>query len=240
MKSIIGLVLVAMALAGGSMASAAEVPGSVKALLAPVGQAGMGDQAAQLSQAIEASPALADQLSSLVVSGKLTSIQVRPAGQGLFGGFLENGGMVFTVPFLQAQVKKRLFDVVREGDILPDNLVFCVGHLAYHLAVKPVQVSDAANPIDFANKRVALEAAAFIQGWNDVVDAAVQANGGKELSGGQAGSLLMNLRYRFAFMKAFKQPEKLEMGQTGRIELTQQNINAIAEALKTSAITDVE
>lgn len=240
MRFVTGLALAAAILPLGPITFAAEVPESVKALLTPLEQAGFGEQAASLSQAIDGAPALAGQLSSLAAAGKLKTIQVRPAGTGPFGGFLENGGMVFTVPFLQGQVKKRLFDVVREDDILPDNLVFCLGHLAYHLGAKPVQVSDAANPFDFANKRIAIEAAAFIQGWNDTLDAEVHANGGKELSPGQAGTLLINLRYRFAFIKAFKQPVKLEMGQTGRIEPTQENINAVAEALKTSTITDLE
>lgn len=239
MRLCAGLVLATLSVAVLPEVGFAEVPPNVKALLVPIEQTGMGDQAAQLSQAIEASPALSARLSGLVAAHKLTSIQVRAAAQGPFGGFLEGGAMVFTVPFLQAQVKKRLFDLVRDGDILPDNLVFCLGHLAYHLEAGAVKASDAANPLDFAMKRIAVEAAAYIQGWDDTVDAATQING-KPLDVGQVGQMLMNLRYRFAFAKAVRQTDKPEIASSGRIELTQANINAITEALKTSPIADLE
>jgi hypothetical protein len=86
------------------------------------------------------------------------------------------------------------------------------------------------------------DAAATIQGWNDTVDAAQHQNGGRPLTARQAASLLMNLQYRGALIKAMQAPadSKLLMANDGRIEMTPANVAAMSKALSTSSVFDVQ
>jgi len=146
--------------------------------------------------------------------------------------------MIFSAEFLGAQKGNRLFDVVYPDDILPNNTVFALGHLAYHLEAPPI---DPRNPQAYVLRKLVEEAYAFAQGWNDVVDAATRQNGGHQLSKRQVAQLLMNMRYRFAFLTAIQQkPQKLELSDDGRVEVNSANMSAIATALANSKITDIE
>ena len=65
--------------------------------------------------------------------------------------------------------------MVYPGDILPNNTVFALGHLAYHLGAAP---TDPRGSQGYVVQKLVEQAAAFIQGWNDVVDAAQRETAG--------------------------------------------------------------
>jgi hypothetical protein len=85
------------------------------------------------------------------------------------------------------------------------------------------------------------EARAYIQAWNDTLDAAVHQNGGQPLRPPQVWSLMLNMRYRFVFTKALAPAtNKLEIAPSGVIEESEANAKAIATALETSSIADIQ
>lgn len=90
----------------------------------------------------------------------------------------------------------------------------------------------------FVHARLTNEAAAFIQGWNDMIDAAVQENAGKPLTTQQVGFLILNLRYRFAFSNASSK-SAVAFASDGTIVADDNNIGAIVSALENSPIADL-
>lgn len=72
---------------------------------------------------------------------------------------------------------------------------------------------------------------------NDVVEAALRDNGNKPLTARQSGSLMLNLRYRAAFI-GNDTMKKLEWSNTGRIEPKTRNVAAVAEGLQKLALLD--
>jgi hypothetical protein len=239
--------------------------GAIDKVLMRLQAAATPAQYQSIAAAIDASPALAAQLDGLAASGKLADVAVvlpaalRPPNVA-FKAYASAPTLVISSALLPELVPKRLFDVVREGDILPNNLVFVLGHLASHL-----QHRDAMLAMDADMKRqiasmpagagthefgpiekhatamhIENEAAAYIQGWNDVVDAARTSNAGKPLSVPQAGALLMNLRYRAVFLKAVQAPDPIHLADSGNIEPDAHNIKALAAVLGTSELPDIE
>lgn len=219
----------------------AQTSAKLKGLLDTLPKTASPEQAKQITEAINASPELSAQLGALVSSGKLTQIKVVPVRNWgkPFNAVVDGATMVFAKDFLNSQSSKRLFDVVHDDDILPNNLVFCIGHLAYHLKFGEISMSGP-DLKSFLRKMGEQEASAYIQGWNDVVDAAVISNGGKALSPRQGGQLLMNMRYRAVFLKALGQAEKLELLSSGKIKSNQKNISSMTSAILTSQIADIE
>jgi len=207
------------------------------------------DQYAQIADAIKASPSLTEQLNELVNSGKLTEVIVVSQSTaasmpkpGPFNGWISGTKIIFTDSLLVELLKNMPFDVRHDDDIYPNNTTFVLGHLAYHLMKKQYPPSIGTRDIhEMVSMQLENEALAFIQGWDDVVDTATQANIGHPLTAQQVGTLLLDLRYRFAFFKAIQQPaNKLQILQSGFIEKTDANSKAIALALQSSAIADIE
>lgn len=225
-----------------SKSEASEIPKELRGIFSELYKTSPQQQDEQISGAVTASPQLAKQLANLASSGKLTQIVVVPErtwGKP-FNGIVDGSKIVLTTDFVKSQFGGRLFDVVNDDDILPNNLVFCLGHLAYQLGAEAIDPRSFGSPLEYAMKRIRKDAGAFIQGWNDVVDAAVASNGGKELTPRQGGQLLMNMRYRSVFLQAILKEPKLEMLNSGFIEASEGNISSIATALKTSPLADVE
>jgi hypothetical protein len=221
---------------------ASEMPKELSGVFSELYKTSPQQQAEQISGAVTASPQLAKQLVNLASSGKLTQILVVPErtwGKP-FNGIVDGSKVLLTADFVKSQFGGRLFDVVNDDDILPNNLVFCLGHLAYQLGAEAIDPRSFGSPQAYSAKRMQQDAGAFIQGWNDVVDAAVVSNGGKQLTPRQGGQLLMNMRYRSVFLKAIITEPKLEMLSSGLIEASAANISSIANALKTSPLADVE
>jgi hypothetical protein len=228
------------------------------------------DQYRVFEGAIHASPALTSQLNELAMSGQLKIFKVGEAStlppvRGPFAAYVSGTTWAFTPTFVQQQAKTRYYDVVMPDDVLGDNMVFALGELAYRtksasdiaaaeqalhrqISQEMATARKASQPINadnFMRQHLALElgntALGFIQGWNDMLDAAVQENGGKTLTVRQVVSLTMNFRYRAVFMRAMRLPDhKLNYANDGRIEPTDANRDAIASALATMPMYDLQ
>jgi hypothetical protein len=227
-------VLAIGALAGGARAET-PVPAALQPILAPLSRTATPEQYQQILGAVNASPMLAKELEILVTRRKLAAITVLPghstAGSP-YNAWADRSQIVLHADFLKAQLANRTLDVVHTDDVLPNNTVFCLGHLAYHLAIEDPSPQGASLQT-YLRQRLEREAGAFIQGWNNVVDAAVQTHGGKPLSSRQVAQLLLNMRYRFALMKA-------EISPNGFIETSPRNIDAIVGVLRVSPLTDIQ
>lgn len=262
-------VLVCLLLAWSVAArSASPAPNAdLAAVLHKLSDSASPEQSAQISNAIAASPALTEQLNELAASRKITEIRVValeaiPPSQGVrFGASLHGTQLLLAASLLTELTKNRLYDVVRPNDVLPNNTTFVISHIALHAKTSDELAkldSDLGRMLDERrkttgsheytdllllgqNKRMENEASAFIQGWNHVVDAATQTNGGKTLTAEQLVPLLLNLRYRFAFAKALQiKDDGLQISNTGTILLNERNIKALVTALSTSRMADIQ
>lgn len=264
MKARITILTMMACLAVGSAYAAGNA--ALERALKQSGNQAHPDQVARLREAIASSPALEAQLNALAASGMLTrfAVGVTPEQvprRGPFSAWIQDSTWAFSDEFIGKHGKQRLFDVVQPDDILPDNLVFALGHMAYGAKVaKELATEEASLQATYKEQAasgnhdatalikqsVALhinnDAAATIQGWNDTVDAAQHENGGKPLTARQAASLMMNLQYRGALIKAMQAPGdgKMQIGNDGRIDMTPANIAAVANALSTSSVFDVQ
>lgn len=200
----------------------------------------------QISGAIAASGLLQQQINTLHETGRFSGFSVAPRARfegrkaELFGGFTQGTRIVLTTEFLQALRASRLFDVVYSDDILPDNTVFAVAHLLHHLRA-PLDPRDHPSRAAFVEAAMRSEAEAFIQGWNAMLQAAERKNDGKPLSPRQQGQLLMNARYRFAFIGAMSGgSESLDFSPTGMLDVSERNVRVLVAALKNAAHADLE
>lgn len=204
---------------------------------------GTKEQTSQLLEAIAASPLLAGQLHELAAAHLFSGIKVvvatPPVGPP-FAGLTKGSTIVLTGKLLAALRQSRRFDVVRADDVLPNQTVFVLAHLAQHLrtagamqaAMKSAQTPDA-----YANIRLQDEAVAFIDAWNVTVDAATHGNNDVPLTPPQVASVFVNLRYRFPFLSI---GSKLSFIPSGKLATSDQNVEAVSETLKRSQMTDIE
>jgi hypothetical protein len=198
-----------------------------------------------MNDAIHGAPLLTRQLNELIAAGKLTSIDIvakTAFKPGPFSSWIAGTRIQLTEDLLPHLLNDHPFDVIKAGDVFPNNTTFVLGHLAYHLAHNPRDLlGRQLSPEDFIRARIRNEAEAFIQGWNDTVDLAINVNGGKPLEPQQIVSMLMQLRYRFALLMALRQTEnKLHISDSGMIEPTDANIASIAAVLEKSQLADIE
>jgi hypothetical protein len=269
MKAIVRFV-VGSVLAIASASAGASPNHQLHSVLSALQSSVSPEQYQLFEDAINGSPALAAQLNELASSGQLKELKVGEAStlppvRGPFGAYVSGGTWAFTPAFVQQQAKTRYYDVVTPDDVLGNNMVFALGELAYRTKSAPdiavaeqslktqiaqyvAAAKQASQPINgdrFMQEYLALEirntALGFIQGWNDMLDAAVQENAGKALTLRQIVSLTMNFRYRGVFMRAVRSPDhKLNYDKDGRIEPTDANRDAIFYALRTMPMYDLQ
>lgn len=132
---------------------------------------------------------------------------------------------------------KRLLDnketpIHEHAQFLPNNTVYMLGHLAYHLASGMPDPAKNGRQ-DYVNKMLTIEAGAYIQGFNFVIDTAVHSNGGRALTERQRLPLLLNSLYRMAIGKTRLTPD-------GTIDLDAQNIAAVVTAIKDLPMSKIE
>jgi hypothetical protein len=253
------------------MLAAANVPsaGDLQGLLDILREHSTSQQYAVFADAIQASPELKAQLEEIASQGLVKSFSITtiaPTGPKhiLFGAKRDGTQWLFTPEFIEQQAKKRLYDVVRPDDRLPNNMVFALGHLAFHAhnaamrdaELKPLlatgrQLAQAAKngaPVDLTNylkstNEVLLrdEAGAFIQGWNDVVDAAEHERTQTPFTIAQMPVMLLNLRYRAPLMQAMNAHDHaVKIEKDGRLDPSPANLDAIAAALGSLKVSDLE
>lgn len=220
---------------GGAGAAAQQptIETELKPIVDQLARTASSQQFSQIIGAARNSPQLARQLGSLVGQGKLTEIRiVTTNGPKPFRAWVDRTTMSFTAEFLKAQLDYR-GPTFHAGDILPNNTVYCLGHLAYHLAAGMPDPAKFPRLDDYVRQSLEIEAGGYVQGYNDVMDVALQANNGKPLSERQALPIMMNPWYREALGKAKLTP-------TGAIELNPQNIALVVESLRNLKVTDLE
>ncbi len=229
-------------LAGMAVALAAAPDGRaqqrLQEVVAAFDQQGTAAQRKQLGEAMAASPALAQRLEAAADAGHFTAIEIVP-GQKLpntpFLATIDHGRILLSADFLDRVATRRLSDVVQRDDVLPNNLVFVLGSLLSHL-----QAPAATPPSDmqaFIKAKIEKDARAFIQGWNDVVDAAEKANGNRYLTQQQQGSLLANLRYRTVFVGRDGR-RIVPWTSSGVIDPADRNVALLAESLQRGNLLD--
>lgn len=224
-----GIVLLGVGAGRGTWAQDAVVTGpKLQAIVDAFGRQSTPDQYVQIADALVASPALMRQLASEAEAGRLTGIEVGPPHRLSGAPFAAMAGrkrLVLGADFLMQVAKRRMFQMAYADDILPNNLVFVLGSLAFYLQSQ----SSASN--------LERDARACIQGWNDVMEVAVRENGDKPLSPQQHAMLLLNLRYRTVFMGSAK-GGKVKWSSSGTLEPTDENVAVIAETLKNAKLLD--
>lgn len=256
-----------------SLVSLTATAGSLDEVLAPLAK---DASAAPVLHAIDASPALKQRMEALASTDQLTAIQIVPDaaaptvhGQA-FGGAIDDTTMVLTTGLLTVLQQNRRTDVITEHDVLPDNTVFVLSHLARHLEIRTRQEQfdahfqelvhealenadqsgteiDKQPLIEYATQgNLKLEAECMISGWNTVVNAAIHTTG-KDNSTDEAevammlAPLLINLRYREVFTKAIELPEDQRIQlMANGIPMDQRNIDAIVAALMQMQLFDIQ
>lgn len=223
-------------LIGGQVAAQ---PGSVETDLKPVidklARTATSQQFSQIIGAARASPRLAAQLTRLVAAGKLTEIRIVSARNSSkpFDAWVDGSTILVTADLLKRLLDNKETPIHEHAQFLPNNTVYLLGHLAYHLAAGAPDPLKSRRMDDYVNKMLEIEAGAYIQGFNVVIDAAVQSNGGRVLTERQQLPLLLNSRYRKAIGKT-------RLSSDGTIELSAQNIAAVVASLKESPMADIE
>lgn len=226
-------------------------------------QAGKAE-ADQIVLAIQSSPELSQQLEALMASGKLADIVVLRSGSTVAGtqfrAAVVGNQIVLTKALLSDLQKDHPHQNLLSGaDILvPDNTVFVLGHLAAHALLDADSKTKAdaefneslknmntpgwdatAAIVKAMNAGLTVEAKAFLQGWNDVIDAATVAH--PNLSPDQIEQLLLNFRYRSYFIQGMQhKPDALVMKPNGRFEASDSNVATFIVQLRDSAMADIQ
>ncbi|WP_145729513.1 hypothetical protein [Nitrospirillum pindoramense] len=235
-----------MSTLAGMAALAVSLSAPLQALLDEFAKQAPPQQTAQVMEAITASPSLAAELSALAADGLLKGFGIDTAGRlNKFEAGVREGKILFTPTFLGDVASTRPFDVVEADSIRPNNTTFVLGHLAAHTKIpspEPRAPDGTARDLPtFIMLKMTDEATADLQGWNDMVEAAQVANGGKALTVPQVGYLMMSLRYRAVFFNAMRsQDRKITFAPDGRIDPTPENILALGAALTKTNVFDFD
>lgn len=249
---VVHLFVVGICLAGAQHASATSTTPNreLNAILKKLRTSASSDQYQQIDSAVKSSRTLIDELNRLAASGKLTEIVVLTSATisnaptpGRFRAWASDTSIVFTESLLSQLTKTREYDVAFPDDILPNNTTFVLGHLAFHLDVGKIvaKPGDLPHLNDYIAAMLNQEARAYIHAWNDALDAAVQQNNDKPLTARQIANFMFNLHYRFAFLKALRQPtDKIHLEQNGVIDDGDSNAEALVDALKDTPIADIQ
>jgi hypothetical protein len=231
-----------LAFVGGARRADAAIDGPLGTVMAGFAAKASPEQVKQVADAITASPSLQMRLEGLAASGVLKGVDlVTQEDERLDenkGAQAVGGHILLTAKFLLGQPPHRRVGATGKTDLDPPNaLIFSLGHLSYHIEApfdrKTMPKEDGAR----LNFVVREEAKAYIQGWNDLIDA--QAKGlGRPITAAQAASLLPNFKYRSYFIKA---NGKLAVVSTdGHLEANGRNLNAMTSALFESEVPDFQ
>ena len=241
------------------------VPSTLQPLLDEFAAHAEPAEARQVQAALESSAPLAAQVSGLLDAHRLVAIRRPEAGRhppGPFGAWQADGVIYLTTQFLYDQANSpHVFHTLDYSKNNPDNLVFSLGHLAYHVqnaaAIQacgehkpnlPKSDGDPHDPpVDLtASVQTAVhcmlnyEARADIQGWNDMIAAAVHDHHGEALAPREIADLFMKFRYWYLFNASMKGTTKLVLPPSGILLDDDHNVTAIVEALGKLSVADVQ
>ena len=241
------------------------VPPSLQPLLNEFAAHAEPVEVQQVQTALESAAPLAAQLSGLLDTHRLAAIRHPEAGRnppGPFGAWQADGVIYLTTRFLDDQANSpHVFHTLDYSKNNPNNLVFSLGHLAYHIQnaaaiqacgghAKPnLAKGDGVrhDPPDLtASVQTAVhcmlsyEARADIQGWNDMIAAAVHDHHGEALAPREIADLFMKFRYWYLFDASMKGTTKLVLPPSGMLPDDDHNVTAIVEALGKLSVADVQ
>jgi hypothetical protein len=248
-RNLLMVMVMVMALTTCGFARAQSAPHGAEfdEILVDLSRNASPEQYDQVAQAIAATPSLDARLSALASAHRLTKINVLPPAdpaktKSLFSGSTNGSTMVLTPELLTALRKQRLFDVAHQDDVLPNQTVFVLAHLTHHLEAADAAQSKAAmaNVNAWMAFKIKGEAEAFIDAWNTTVEEGTARNG-RPLTVSQAGTMLLNCRYRFALIGArSKGVAPPTIGESGGIATSEANIDSVGNTLKVSTMADIE
>ncbi|MDR2153649.1 MAG: hypothetical protein LBE78_01285 [Burkholderiaceae bacterium] len=200
----------------------------------------------QIEDAISSSEALQRDLNEMAADKQFTGFLILPRTQltdekaEFFGGYVQGTKIALATEYLEKLKNNRPFHAAQPDDIPPNNTVFVISHLLYHIK-NPLDFKKYPSKNEFVEAALKTEALAFIQAWNTMLQVAQRSNDAKPLSTQQFGQLLLNTRYRFVLTGAMKQDaHPLKFSQSGSVEANDVNIQAIIETLKKSSHADLE
>ena len=227
-------------------------------------------QCRQVVNAVQASIKLGKQLEALTTKGIVQHIAIidskdlpKIRGVALSASF---SGKTIYIDAAMLDLLRKGEETIAESDpnFIPNNLTFILGHLAYHAEHEQemkqfedqwrnnlkenMRTATQKTPFDATQmliesqaKHLQEEAAAYLYGWNIMLDAMAEKLHVNSLDIMQVNQLLHNFRYRMYILKAMSvQPTPVAIGADGHIELNQQNVVAMAEALKRSNLADFQ
>jgi hypothetical protein len=209
------------------------------------------DLVQQIFEAIEGSPTLIDRLNSLAESRRFNGLWVvgekeaeSNSSRGR-SGWVVDGGIFLTNELLEQLKKSRdpNFDVVSDEDVYPNNTLFVIAHMAEHLVATPDMIDPrlSRSPEEWQMRALGHEAAAYIYGWNCVIEEATIRNGAPLKPGHIGATILLNLRYRFAILGAMRSGDKkLVLDSSGAVAPTKANIEAVSAVLAKSKMADIQ
>ncbi len=219
--------------------------------------AGAGPTSADfVDSALKSSSDLTGQLEAAATSGSLKAIVIGPA-PGRFGAFNQQGALHISQAFMAEQTPA-------SGDrtLALENMVFVLGYEASKLDaaegnaradaqsredVKRLAASTPkGSPLDVTSlvqagmqSHIADEARAYLQGWNDEIEAATTTKGAP-LTPTEVFQLLRNGRNTKPVLAAALLPADQRLEPDGRLRfpLNSRNLNAMISVLGASAVPD--
>lgn len=237
---------------------AAPSEDQLRSILARVTIHASSDARQQIVDAIASSPTLAGRVDGLITQGRLTAIDVvepttsssRGTGpfaaaepvRGPFAAAIDGSTIVLSSGLLRMLRTARLVDVANPADVFPNQTLFVLAHLTDHLEHPVSRMPQRGENIDaYQSRMIGGEATAYVAAWNATVEEAIHRRNDAALSATQVASLLVNCRYRFAYLTTSGKPAVApQLSPSGLIEPTPANLDAISQTLRTSSIADLE
>jgi hypothetical protein len=194
-----------------------------------------------IAMSVGRSATLASRLSQLLQDGALRGIRVGPPQQHLQGYYSKDS--IAVTRALIARTRERTARVVgSDQTVVVNNAAFVIAYLTHRFATADTLSFDRfRNPLEYDAAATENTVAAFIAGWNAMVEVALQGNGGVPLSTAQVGELLHQARYKFVFLLPTSNSARQTLfSDSGRIEPSQLNIKVLAERLRHQQVADLK
>ena len=225
-----------------------------------------GDQAHAVAvvSAIKTSPRLVEQLNDLAASGLLKGLAINPSGAGRFQATHQNGVISLTPQFIDNQTPAGGGDDALRSEIGARDIVFVLGYMASKLrTAQDVTATDTKMMADFRGlvattpkgqssdatelvkqsqeAHLQDEARAYLEGWNDEIDAAMTAKGGL-LAPREAFQLLKESRNTHVLFEAALLPPGDRLVPIGTLQFPpdEHNRRAVVSVLTHTTVPDFQ
>lgn len=249
--------------AGAPSAGAVTIEHRLDAILKDFAGGGDAARANTVIAAMKTSPQLVAQLNALAASGLLKGLRLAAAGPaGRFGASCQDGVMIFTPQFIDGQMPAGGGDSAGRQGVAQRNIVFILGYMAAKLGAAQTMAADEAKRDADLKAQIAAtpkgqpfnadaflshglqaniqnEARAYLEGYNDEVDAAMAAKGGK-LNPPEAFQLLREGRNTRPVLEAAMLPPGDRLVPIGTLQFPpeEHNLKAVASVLAHTAVPD--